>query len=38
VIGFRDAHDLKVGAVLVLLEEAADVAVDKAGDGDAEWG
>jgi hypothetical protein len=29
---------LNVRAVLVLLEEPADVAVNKAGDADAEWG
>ena len=33
-----DADDLKIGAMLILLEEPADMSVDEASDADAERG
>jgi hypothetical protein len=37
-VSFGDADDLDVGAMEILLEEAADVAVDESGNADAELG
>jgi hypothetical protein len=37
-VGLGDADDLNVGAMQILLEEAADVSVNEAGDGDSKWG
>jgi len=37
-VGFGDADDLDVRAALILLEKAANVAMNESSDSDAQWG